>query len=332
MKKTLLKTTTLIILVFSTAFATSCKKSNLEKQEDPTLTTGEVSNITFTGVTASASISNAGTSNVTARGMVWSTTPNPTTADSKTTEGSGTGDFTSEISGLEHNTTYYLRAYATSSAGSAYSNEVSFKTLDRATLFDISNIQEYFIYSKFQDDGSYIYKVLLDFQPDNKFIWQNVSVRSTGPYTLRDDNTTITTENGGGPTLTIDNGKIIGITQSTRTFSDFTFIHKPSTTPSLVGKTFVGSYLRSNGTILHQNFFYRFKANNQVEVGANAGTSTTRTETYTPIGNIGAWVQSVSGTNGHRELLLLINGKLEVSYLEASPFMLHHGSFAEAPQ
>ena len=48
----------------------------------------------------------------------------------------GIGSFTNNIKGLTHNTTYYLRAYATNNAGTAYGNEVSFTTLP-TTLFDI---------------------------------------------------------------------------------------------------------------------------------------------------------------------------------------------------
>jgi hypothetical protein len=66
---------------------------------------------------------------VTSRGVCWSTSPNPTIAlSTKTSNGSGTGVFTSNITGLTSNTTYYLKAYATSSVGTAYGNEISFIT------------------------------------------------------------------------------------------------------------------------------------------------------------------------------------------------------------
>jgi uncharacterized protein (TIGR02145 family) len=70
-----------------------------------------------------------GNSNITSRGLCWSTSPNPTIdLTTKTTDGTGTGSFTSSITGLTPNTTYYIRSYATNSSGTSYGNEVSFTT------------------------------------------------------------------------------------------------------------------------------------------------------------------------------------------------------------
>jgi len=66
---------------------------------------------------------------VTARGVCWSTTTNPTTADSKTVDGTGVGTFTSAITGIASGVTYYVRSYATNSVGTIYGTEVSFTTL-----------------------------------------------------------------------------------------------------------------------------------------------------------------------------------------------------------
>ena len=73
-------------------------------------------------------ITTDGGSPVTVRGVCWSTSSNPTIANSKTTDGTGVGSFTSSLSGLETNTTYYLRAYATNSVGTGYGNETLLKT------------------------------------------------------------------------------------------------------------------------------------------------------------------------------------------------------------
>ena len=64
---------------------------------------------------------------VTARGICWSTKPNPTISDSKT-DGSGTGSFTSSLSNLASQTTYYVRAYATNEKGTSYGEQKSFTT------------------------------------------------------------------------------------------------------------------------------------------------------------------------------------------------------------
>lgn len=65
---------------------------------------------------------------MTARGVCWSTAANPTTVDSHTIDGGGAGAFISSITGLTLYTKYHVRAYATSSAGTAYGNEVTFPT------------------------------------------------------------------------------------------------------------------------------------------------------------------------------------------------------------
>lgn len=63
------------------------------------------------------------------RGVCWSTTHLPLVSDEHTTDGTGPGSFLSDISGLLPATTYFVRAYATNSAGTAYGEEVSFTTL-----------------------------------------------------------------------------------------------------------------------------------------------------------------------------------------------------------
>ena len=94
----------------------------------PTVTTNSVSSITFKSAVCGGNVISDGGSTVTARGVCWSTTSNPVTNDSRTTDGSGTGSFTSNITGLKQGTTYYVRAYATNSIGTSYGANVSFTT------------------------------------------------------------------------------------------------------------------------------------------------------------------------------------------------------------
>ncbi|MEI6753326.1 MAG: FISUMP domain-containing protein [Paludibacter sp.] len=94
----------------------------------PTLTSTAISAITNNSVTSGGIITNDGGATVTARGVCWSSTPSPTIVDNKTTDGTGTGIFTSVITGLSNTATYYARAYATNSAGTSYGNELSFIT------------------------------------------------------------------------------------------------------------------------------------------------------------------------------------------------------------
>ena len=94
----------------------------------PTVTTTAVSQITQTSATSGGNVTSDGGATVTARGVCWSTTQNPNISNSHTTNGSGTGTFSSSITGLTAGTTYYVRAYATNSAGTAYGNQINFTT------------------------------------------------------------------------------------------------------------------------------------------------------------------------------------------------------------
>jgi len=94
----------------------------------PTLTTTLITSITQTSASSGGNITNDGGASVTARGICYSTSANPTLANSITINGNGNGSFISPMTGLNANTTYYVRAYATTSAGTAYGNEVSFST------------------------------------------------------------------------------------------------------------------------------------------------------------------------------------------------------------
>ncbi len=71
-------------------------------------------------------ISYPGASAITARGVCWSTSPNPTLANGFSSDGAGIGTFTSNLTGLTAGTTYYVRAYATNAGGTSYGNELSF--------------------------------------------------------------------------------------------------------------------------------------------------------------------------------------------------------------
>ena len=94
----------------------------------PTVSTTAVSSITLTTASSGGIVTDNGGGTVTARGVCWATTTGPTVSGSKTSDGTGLGTFTSNLTGLTAGTTYYLRAYATNGAGTSYGSEVSFTT------------------------------------------------------------------------------------------------------------------------------------------------------------------------------------------------------------
>lgn len=109
----------------------------------PTITTATVSNITATTAVSGGSISDNGGFNVTARGVCWNTIGNPDLNGSHTTNGTGNGTFTANLTSLTPGTTYHVRAYATNSTGTSYGNETTFTTNDgmpQVTTGTISNI------------------------------------------------------------------------------------------------------------------------------------------------------------------------------------------------
>ena len=95
----------------------------------PSLNTSEITGTTQSSASAGGVILSDGGETITARGVCWSTLPDPATNDSKTSDGTGTEAFTSSLSNLSPGTAYYVRAYATNNAGTGYGNEVTFSTL-----------------------------------------------------------------------------------------------------------------------------------------------------------------------------------------------------------
>jgi len=91
-------------------------------------------------VLSGGSITYFGNDSITARGVCWSISENPTISDEKTNDGSDTGSFISSITGLEKVTTYYVRAYATNSIGTAYGNQVSFTTNADLPVVNTTNV------------------------------------------------------------------------------------------------------------------------------------------------------------------------------------------------
>lgn len=100
----------------------------------PLVTTVAATEIMTTAATAGGNVISIGYTNITAKGVCWAITQTPTTANDKTNDGTGPGSFSSSIKDLQPNTTYYARAYATNGAGTAYGNQISFKTFQNVVF------------------------------------------------------------------------------------------------------------------------------------------------------------------------------------------------------
>jgi hypothetical protein len=199
--------TQLFLLTVAAALAisvTSCK----EDKNSPSVTTKAVTSVTSTAATTGGDITDEGTSPVTARGVCWSANENPTINDSKTTDGNGTGSFTSTITGLTPGSTYHVRA---NDDGTGYGDDVSFSTssLIKSVSFwadwaggtekweftydDNSKITKFDNYW----DGSIDKSILYDYSVSGKLIlvrdgatWHEYDINSSGYVTKDDDGNT----------------------------------------------------------------------------------------------------------------------------------------------
>ena len=118
-----------------------------EKQEPLQVTTAPVINITARSILTGGEVISDGGYNILARGVCWSTSPEPAiTVNAFTSDSLGPGSFSSTITGLQKGETYYLRAYALTSEETAYGQEVIFTNFNNShvgTFNDPRDDKEY---------------------------------------------------------------------------------------------------------------------------------------------------------------------------------------------
>ncbi|MEI7830942.1 MAG: FISUMP domain-containing protein [Prolixibacteraceae bacterium] len=132
------------ILVFCAlilALSLSCQppKDESEPTTSATLTTNDANVLTSSVAILGGNVTSDGNNAVTERGVVYATTLNPTTTNTKAPNGLGLGTFSSSVTGLTEKTTYYVRAYAINSKGTFYGNQVSFTTPAAAVALTVTD-------------------------------------------------------------------------------------------------------------------------------------------------------------------------------------------------
>ncbi|MCR9100453.1 MAG: hypothetical protein NXI25_10910 [bacterium] len=128
--------------------------SNCEKDGDPIapagntpiLTTIEATEVTATTAKAGGNITDDGGSPVTQRGVCWGTTQPPTLDEYKTQDGIGAGSYTSSLTNLAPNTTYYFRSYATNIVGTSYGSTLSFTTPEESSTGSFTDPRDGHVY------------------------------------------------------------------------------------------------------------------------------------------------------------------------------------------
>ncbi|MBN1925392.1 MAG: fibrobacter succinogenes major paralogous domain-containing protein [Prolixibacteraceae bacterium] len=117
----------------------------LKGYHKPSVSTSEISNITTTTASSGGNILYNGGNPIVERGVCWNTTGTPTIDDDRTSDGTGSGSFVSNLTGLTPNTIYYLRAYATHSEDTGYGDQKTFITYN-SSVSDIDGNVYYGIF------------------------------------------------------------------------------------------------------------------------------------------------------------------------------------------
>lgn len=119
----------LVVALNACKSPTGTEPEQEEQEQKLELTTSAISNITTMSASGGGSITSAGSAAIQERGVCWNTDPLPTIDHNKGVASGSQTDFEVDITGLSPETTYYVRAYATTSEGTTYGNEESFTTL-----------------------------------------------------------------------------------------------------------------------------------------------------------------------------------------------------------
>lgn len=257
----------------------------------PTISTSPVTAINDTTMSSGGVVTNNGGSAVLTRGVCWSKTKNPTIGDFFTSDGSGTGSFSSLIENVDRNATYYLRAYATNGAGTGYGNELSFSAA-KLLAKDIDGNYYHFVTiasqvwmtenlktTRFRDSTS------ISFVPDNSS-WSNLI---TAGYCWYNDDESINKDKYGAlyNWYAVSTGKLCPTGWHVPSENDWIIL-----SANLGGESLAGGSLKEIGMVHWKN--PNAGATNETGFTALPGGFRISTGEYDNIGSYGNWWSSTS--------------------------------------
>jgi photosystem II stability/assembly factor-like uncharacterized protein len=351
-----MKTKSVLFLALAASLISfnACKKKsepiNVTVLPDPTpvvkglasLTTDSVKNIAAFTAKCGGNVTSEGTSLISAVGVCWSTSPKPTLLNPKTNDGAGVGSFTSTLTNLSSNTTYYVRAYASNGNGTEYGNEFSFKTapswqqmnqtayqFTSSVFFQMKGNLIFALGSgnslRISNDGGVSFSNLtsLNQQINNFVIVGNdifvSAIFNTGFYKSSDNGTTWTLFNTGLPNL----GNYPIYTNGTDLFSynsSNSILYKSS--PTTANWTSISTSLINNLAIKDGLLLVQFGNQTNFQVSTDGGT--TWTNSNLPAGNgirdIAKNGNNYFVTNGNSDILLSTNNGINWTSKKAGIF------------
>jgi hypothetical protein len=193
--------------------------------------------------------------------------------------------------------------------------------------FDINNPDGYALFWKVKAPGQgsnpYFIMGLLELKADNTADYTDVEVHNSISYMI--DGNKIVSSVG---TFTIEDNAVSAVSGigNGSAVVEAQLIKLPATS-AINGNLYSGKYYRSDGTVLHNYFFYSFTSATALAAGTTPGTAS-RTGTCLPVADIGAYASIVTGT-GDSEFLVLVNGILEVNYRSEAQVTIYSGELSK---
>lgn len=204
-------------------------------------------------------------------------------------------------------------------------------------VFDTGKLDQYCLYVRVASPeitNSPVSDFIFDFKPENKVEFGSLEgLYMLTTETMEDNSVKISMGANDYVLFVVEKGK--PVIKQWGLFGEVTelqLIKKPETN-LLKGSTFTGTYYKPNNTVLHEKFFYTYSSLNNftLSAGLNVNEPALRGEVYQSLGNIAAYVKKVNSTTADMEFMILVDGKLRVTYIDrvSNPTQYYHGVFTK---